>query len=374
MRIAALANAALASGRRLDEYVVCQPEACIFPFEYYGVWYDSCSTIGIGGEGSYPAWCAEAVDENGEYDGAFELCTASNCHAPTPRPWPWPTRYPTYAPTRLPSAEPTQAPVPEPGAAVVLLTPAPSISAASGAPSAAARGVATAVPSAAPTPGEAQNDDDDDDEGAAVFFDEGGVAWSRSKRRTVWYRWILRSLLVVALFLVAALEPLLVLVKSRVSDAHKRTMLFLSVADQAFVACFLIELWYTRRVFFFVEASVVAGAAVVAAALSARLCLVGPGLDVSAAEPRDRRLLEVVAVFVTLDSELLPLLPWRENSKRRDGDGVLGLKHFALKHFARGASLRVSFFFRASTMNIHHFVTHCEGLRPSWTENLLPWH
>ena len=30
---------------------------------------------------------------------------------------------------------------------------------------------------------------------------------------------------------------------------------------------------------------------------------------------------------------------------------------------------------RASTMNVHHFVTHCEGPpRPSWTETFLPWH
>ncbi|KAK7232077.1 hypothetical protein SO694_00031273 [Aureococcus anophagefferens] len=87
---------------------------------------------------------------------------------------------------------------------------------------------------------------DDDDE--LALFDAGGIAWSRSEKRTVWYRWILRSLGVLALGLLAVLEPILVVAESRVSDAQKRTLLLLSVCDAGFVACFLIELWYTRRV------------------------------------------------------------------------------------------------------------------------------
>ena len=50
------------------------------------------------------------------------------------------------------------------------------------------------------------------------------------------------------------------------SDKQKRTMLLLSVCDTAFVICFLIELWYTRRVLFYVEVSVLTCAALSSAA------------------------------------------------------------------------------------------------------------
>ena len=174
--------------------------------------------------------------------------------------------------------------------------------------------------------------DDDDDE--LALFDAGGIAWSRSKERTVWYRWILRSLGVLALGLLAVLEPILVVAESRVSDAQKRTLLLLSVCDAGFVACFLIELWYTRRVLFYVEVAVVSCAALASAALLVRLRVVAPGLALPE-DPRDRRLTLVIAAFVALDPELIPLLPWRESARNRDDAGVLRLKHFGLKHYAR---------------------------------------
>ena len=59
----------------------------------------------------------------------------------------------------------------------------------------------------------------------------------------------------------------LVVAESRVSDKQKRTMLLLSVCDTAFVICFLIELWYTRRVLFYVEVSVLTCAALSSAAV-----------------------------------------------------------------------------------------------------------
>lgn len=48
---------------------------CVFPFTYYGVTYNDCSTIGSGGVGTWPyPWCATAVDAAGEYTGAWDKC------------------------------------------------------------------------------------------------------------------------------------------------------------------------------------------------------------------------------------------------------------------------------------------------------------
>ena len=38
---------------------------------------------------------------------------------------------------------------------------------------------------------------------------------------------------------------------------------------------------------------------------------------------------------MTLDPELIPLLPWRANARDRDDEGVVRLKRIGLKHFAR---------------------------------------
>ncbi|KAH8054240.1 hypothetical protein JL722_8971 [Aureococcus anophagefferens] len=299
-RLVLAAATTIAAGQTFD-FEDCQPEGCIFPFIYYGVTYDGCTDVdesGVSQDGIYPfPWCATAVEADGvTYDGAWIECEASNCHPPTPRPVPWPTRRPTYVPTRR------------------------------------RRKRRRARRRHAPTDAAAAAAADDDDE--LALFDAGGIAWSRSEKRTVWYRWILRSLGVLALGLLAVLEPILVVAESRVSDAQKRTLLLLSVCDAGFVACFLIELWYTRRVLFYVEVAVVACAALASAALLVRLRVVAPGLALPE-DPRDRRLTLVIAAFVALDPELIPLLPWRESARNRDDAGVLRLKHFGLKHYAR---------------------------------------
>merc|ERR1719183_2171675 len=42
--------------------------ACVFPFSYHGVGYNSCTDIGTGGTGTYDYyWCATAVDGDGAY-------------------------------------------------------------------------------------------------------------------------------------------------------------------------------------------------------------------------------------------------------------------------------------------------------------------
>ena len=309
LALAAIARVALGD----DWFDDCQPEGCIFPFVYYDVTYEACTDVGANGKGSwhYP-WCADAVKDDGiTYDNSWLECEASNCHAPTPRPTP--------RPTVAPSADPAPQ-------RVVVLSPAPS----SPAPSSEAP---SRAPSLRPTNATVVAANAVDDDGI-VLIASGGVAWSRSKKRSVWYQWILRSLGVLALGLLAVLEPILVVAESRVSDKQKRTMLLLSVCDTAFVICFLIELWYTRRVLFYVEVSVLTCAALSSAALLVRLRVVAPGLDLPA-DPRKRRLLLVIAGFVTLDPELIPLLPWRANARDRDDEGVVRLKRIGLKHFAR---------------------------------------
>ncbi|KAH8054241.1 hypothetical protein JL722_8972 [Aureococcus anophagefferens] len=308
LALAAIARVALGD----DWFDDCQPAGCIFPFIYYDVTYEACTDVGSGGKGSwhYP-WCADAVKDDGiTYDNSWLECEASNCHAPTPRPTPRPSRAPTVAPSAEPAPQ-----------KVVVSSPAPS----SEAPSSEAP---SRAPSLRPTNATVVAANAVDDDGI-VFIASGGVAWSRSKKRSVWYQWILRSLGVLALGLLAVLEPILVVAESRVSDKQKRTMLLLSVCDTAFVICFLIELWYTRRVLFYVEVSVLTSAA-----LLVRLRVVAPGLDLPA-DPRKRRLLLVIAGFVTLDPELIPLLPWRANARDRDDEGVVRLKRRGLKHFAR---------------------------------------
>ncbi|KAH8095587.1 hypothetical protein JL720_2898 [Aureococcus anophagefferens] len=269
-RLVLAAATTIAAGQTFD-FEDCQPEGCIFPFIYYGVTYDGCTDV----------WESSA---SGSY------------------------RYPCRRPRRPPSGGRRRRKRRRRKRR-----------------RARRRG-------RAPTDAAAAAAADDDDE--LALFDAGGIAWSRSEKRTVWYRWILRSLGVLALGLLAVLEPILVVAESRVSDAQKRTLLLLSVCDAGFVACFLIELWYTRRVLFYVEVAVVACAALASAALLVRLRVVAPGLALPE-DPRDRRLTLVIAAFVALDPELIPLLPWRESARNRDDAGVLRLKHFGLKHYAR---------------------------------------
>ena len=162
--------------------------------------------------------------------------------------------------------------------------------------------------------------------------------WSRSKKRTRWYQWILRSLLLLGIILLALLEPLLTLVDAGLGDGRiqRRALLLLSVVDHGFVACFLIELYYTRRLLFFVELGCLAVAFASSSVLAFRLFLY-PGIALDAAAPRQRRFAAVLVGLATLDSELLPLLPWRETRSRRDkATGRLAKKHYALKHLAGG--------------------------------------
>ena len=87
----------------------------------------------------------------------------------------------------------------------------------------------------------------------------------------------------------------------------------------------------TNQLFFFVEL------VVVVASFSASLCLLlrilwtlGLDLDLRAT-PRETCFLALLAVFSTLDAELLPLFPWRA-PERLTAKNEKSLKHFALKN------------------------------------------
>jgi len=192
---------------------------------------------------------------------------------------------------------------------------------------AGASGLVGACPAPEPSPRPSADAEAREGEAHLEFFaDDGQIAWSRSRERTVWYRWILRLLAGLGVAAVLCLEPLVAVLGQNVSDRHRRVHLFLAIMEQGFGACFLLELRATRPVLFLVEGAVVAGCSVASTVLVARLAR-APGLKPSL-DRRERALAAAIALWAALDAELVPLLPWAPSAET-DAGKRLQRKHLA---------------------------------------------
>lgn len=204
---------------------------------------------------------------------------------------------------------------------------------------AGASGLVKACPAPDPSPRPSADAEAREDEAHLEFFaDDGQIAWSRSRERTVRYRWILRLLAGLGVAAVLCLEPLVAILGQNVSDRHRRVHLFLAIMEQGFGACFLLELRATRPVLFLVEGAVVAGCSVASTVLVARLAR-APGLKPSL-DRRERALAAAIALWAALDTELVPLLPWAPAAET-DAGKRLQRKHLA-SNFPTVATARAS--------------------------------
>lgn len=144
----------------------------------------------------------------------------------------------------------------------------------------------------------------------AVFGAEyGGVALSRSRKRSRWYNGLLAIAVAVAVALLSGLELVLILVAPLFSRNQKRALVFVSVVQHGLVACFVVELWYTgRRTLFYAQLFVEVFAAVASALTIAQLAEERHVYKMRLAKaPIFFNFLLVACVF---DLELAPLFPW----------------------------------------------------------------